>query len=318
LKTLRYLFLFLFIFSITISCSKKSKTGEAKYLVGFSQCNNAEPWRQAMNSNAKKEAEKYKDLIKLEFTDAQQDNSKQIADVENFIRKKVDLLIISPNEAKPLSGVVSKAYRSGIPVIVLDRGLETDDYTCFIGADNRLIGEEAGKYIAKLLKGKGKIVEIQGLPGSPPAIDRSEGFRSIIKNYPDIKIIHTIVADWLRPLAITQMEIVLRAHDKIDLVYAHNDPMAIGAYLAAKNAGREKEMFFIGIDGLPDPSGGVKAVIDGKLEATFLYPTCGKEAIQYAIKILKGEKVPKKITLKTALITKENAEKYYDPDVKFY
>jgi len=303
------------ILSVMVSgCTKK---GDTKYLIGFSQCNNAEPWRQAMNSDAKKEAEKHKD-IKLEFTDAQQDNSKQIADVEGFIRKKVDLLIISPNEAKPLSGVVSKAYQSGIPVIVLDRGLETDDYTCFIGADNRLIGEEAGRYIAERLNGMGKIVEIQGLPGSPPAIDRSEGFRAVIKEYPGIEIVHTIVADWLRPRAITQMEIVLRAQEDIDLVYAHNDPMAIGAYLAAENVNREDDMLFVGIDALPDPSGGVKAVIDGKLSATFLYPTCGKEAIEYAVKILNGEDVPKKVTLETAVITKENAEKYYDPEMKFY
>jgi len=318
MKLLKIFFISILVITLISDCSRKGDKGEAKYLIGFSQCNNAEPWRQAMNSAAKKEAENYKELLKLEFTDAQQDNSKQIADVESFIRKKVDLLIISPNEAKPLSGVVSKAYNAGIPVIVLDRGLETEDYTCFIGADNRLIGEEAGKYIAKTMNGKGKIVEIQGLPGSPPAIDRSEGFRSVIKEHSGIEIIHTIVADWLRPLAITQMEIVLRAQENIDLVYAHNDPMAIGAYLAAKNANRESEMLFVGIDALTDPSGGVKAVIDGRLSVTFLYPTCGKEAIENAVKILNGEEVPKKITLKTAVITNENAEKYYDPEMKFY
>ena len=160
-------------------------------------------------------------------------------------------------------------------MIVIDRAIEGDTYTAFIGADNRLIGREAGELIARLLSGKGDIVEIKGLPGSPPARDRSEGMREAIAAFPGIHIVHDPVANWLREEAMTQMEIALAAHEHIDLVYAHNDPMAMGAYLAAKAKGRDREMKFIGIDALPGPDGGRQAVADGRLEATFVYPTGG-------------------------------------------
>ena len=147
-------------------------------------------------------------------------------------------------------------------------------------------------------------LEIKGLPGSTPARDRSDGFREAIAAYPDIHIIHDPVANGLREEAMTQMEAALAAHPHIDLVYAHNDPMAIGAYLAARAKGRDTEMKFIGIDGLPGLDGGRQAVADGKLAATFVYPTGGKEAVEIAEKILHGEQVPHRITLPTERITK--------------
>ena len=183
---------------------------------------------------------------------------------------------------------------------MLDRAIEGDTYTTFIGADNREIGKAAGEFVAKILKGKGDVVEIKGLPGSPPARDRSEGFREAIAAFPDIHIVHDPVANWLREEAMAQMESALSAHEKIDLVYAHNDPMAMGAFLAAKAKGRDGQMLFVGIDALPGLDGGRQAVADGKLSATFIYPTGGKEAIDVAEKIFKGEKVPKKIVLPTA------------------
>jgi ribose transport system substrate-binding protein len=247
-----------------------------------------------------------KDFPQLEvvFADAQQDNAKQVADVENFLRQHIDLLMISPNEARPLTPIVRKAYESGTPVIVIDRAIEGDTYTVFIGADNMLIGREAGKHIAEVLRGKGRVVEIKGLPGSPPARERSEGMRAEIAGYVGIQIIHDPVANWLREEAMTQMEMALAAHEHIDLVYGHNDPMAIGAYLAAKAKGREKQMKFIGIDALPGLDGGRQAVADGKLDATFVYPTGGRQAVELAAKILGGETVPKKVVLATEKITK--------------
>jgi len=251
-------------------------------------------------------AARAKDFPQMEivFADAQQDNARQVADVETFLRQGINLLMISPNEAKPLTAVVRKAYESSIPVIVIDRAVEGDTYTVFIGADNRLIGREAGKLIGDILGGKGDIVEIKGLPGSPPARDRSEGMREAIAAFPGIRIVHDPVANWLREEAMTQMEIALAAHDRIDLVYAHNDPMAIGAYLAAKAKGRDREMKFIGIDALPGPDGGRQAVADGRLEATFVYPTGGRQAVELAAQILAGEKVERHVTLPTEKITK--------------
>jgi len=281
------------------SCGRRES---GKKVIGFSQANLGEPWRVAMNAQVVERAADFPDLDFV-YADAQQDNAKQVADVENFLRQKIDLLIISPNEAKPLTPVVKRAFDAGIPVIVLDREIEGESYTTFIGANNRQIGFAAGEYAATLLKGKGNVVEIKGLPGSTPARDRSEGFRAAIAKYPDIHIVHDPVANWLREEAMTQMESALAANAHIDLVYAHNDPMAVGAYLAAKAKGRDKEMLFIGIDGLPGIDGGQQAVKDGKLAATFVYPTGGREAVETAVKILKGETVPHRITLPTQRIT---------------
>ncbi|MEW6233960.1 MAG: substrate-binding domain-containing protein [Candidatus Omnitrophota bacterium] len=315
MKTLRgfrsigFLGLSLMLLASIGGCTSKQETAKAKFVIGFSQCNNAEPWRQAMNDAAKAEAAKHPE-IELRFQDAEQKNDLQVNQVGLLLRQGIDLLIISPNEASPLTPVVEEVYKGGIPVVILDRAILSDSYTCFIGADNREIGKRAGEYIAKILDGKGLMVEIKGLPGSPPAIERSEGFREAIKDFPEIKIVHEPVADWLKSKAVDLMKTALQANPQIDLVYGHNDPMALGAYLAAKQVGREKEMKFIGIDALWHE--GVKAVLDGELDATFWYPTCGKEAIEYALKILNGEKVEKTIKLPTALITKENAQEWMD------
>jgi ribose transport system substrate-binding protein len=297
------------LFGVVIGAAGCGKAKSGKHLIGFSQCNLGEPWRVSMNADVAAAARNHPD-IEVAYADAQQDNAKQVADVENFLRQKIDLLIISPNEAKPLTPIVRKVYEQGIPVIVLDRAIEGDTYTTFIGADNKEIGKAAGEFIAKTLNGKGDVVEIKGLPGSPPAKDRSDGFREAIAAHPDIKIVHDPVANWLREEAMAQMESALSAHEKIDLVYAHNDPMAMGAYLAAKAKGRDAQMLFVGIDALPGLDGGRQAVADGKLSATFIYPTGGKEAIDVAEKIFKGEKVTKKIVLPTAMITKENVKEY--------
>lgn len=280
-------------------CGREQGSGK---LIGFSQANLGEPWRVAMNEEVAAAARAHPEL-QVVFADAQQDNARQVADVESFLRQQVDLLIISPNEAKPLTPIVRRAYESGIPVIVLDREIEGDSYTTFIGADNRAIGRAAGEFVAALLGGQGKVVEIKGLPGSTPARDRSEGFHEAIAGFPGLTVVHDPVANWLREEAMTQMEAALSAHERIDLVYAHNDPMAIGAWLAARAKGREAAIKFVGIDGLPGLDGGKQAVTDGKLAATFVYPTGGKEAIDVAVKILAGESVPHRITLSTERIT---------------
>jgi ribose transport system substrate-binding protein len=272
-------------------------------LIGFSQANLGEPWRVAMNAEIAAAAAGHPDL-RIVYADAQQDNARQVADVENFLRQRVDLLIISPNEARPLTPVVRRAFEAGIPVIVLDREIEGDSYTTFIGADNRAIGRAAGEFVAEALGGQGRIVEIKGLPGSTPARDRSEGFREAIAAHPGLRIVHDPVANWLREEAMAQMEAALSAHEAIDLVYAHNDPMAVGAWLAARAKGRESRIRFVGIDGLPGLDGGRQAVADGKLDATFVYPTGGREAIDVAVRILRGDSVPHRITLPTERITR--------------
>jgi ribose transport system substrate-binding protein len=214
----------------------------------------------------------------------------------------VDLIIISPKEAQPLTAPVAKAMDAGIPVIVLDRRLIGDKYTCFIGADNKKIGHAAGEWIKEKLGGKGKLVELKGLMTSTPGQDRDSGFREAIAGS-GIEIIFEADMKWLEPEARTEMESALSRFSKIDCVYAHNDPGAHGAYLAAKAAGREKEMKFVGIDALPQE--GVAYVSQGILDATFQYPTGGAEAIEAALKILKGEPVSKEITLGSRVFDKD-------------
>jgi ribose transport system substrate-binding protein len=217
----------------------------------------------------------------------------------------VDLIIISPKEAAPLTGPVAKAMDAGIPVIVLDRAVLGDKFTCFIGADNKKIGKAAGEWIKQKLGGKGKVVELKGLMTSIPGQDRNDGFRAGIAGS-EIEIIFEADMKWLEPDARKEMESALSRYNKIDLIYAHNDPGAHGAYLAAKAAGREKEMMFVGIDALPQE--GVAYVKQGVLDATFQYPTGGAEAIETALKILKGEKVSKQITLGSRVFDKSNVD----------
>ena len=235
-----------------------------------------------------------------------------MSDVENFLTQQIDLLIISPNEAAPLTAVVKKAFDAKIPVIVLDRKVEGDAYTTFIGGDNVAIGKAAGEHVAGLLPDGGNVAEIRGLAGATPAAERAKGFREGIASVPGIKITAQASGDWLREKGQQQAEALLQANDDIDVIYAHNDPMAEGAYLAAKAAGREKEIKFIGIDALPIPSGGIKAVEEGRLSATFTYPTNGKEAIDAAKTLLIDcGTVEKEQILETQTITKKNAAEVY-------
>ncbi len=280
-----------------------SKAPKSSYTIGMSQCNLGEPWRVQMNAAVKAAADTHPEL-KVVFKDAQNDTLKQRAHVEEFVSAGVDLIIISPKEAQPLTEPVARAMDAGIPVIVLDRRLLGDKFTCFIGADNKKIGRAAGEWIVKTLGGKGRVVELKGLMTSTPGQDRHSGFREGIAGS-QVEIIFEADMKWLEPDARKEMESALARFDKIDLVYAHNDPGAHGAYLAAKAANREKEMKFVGIDALPQE--GVAYVSQGLLSATFEYPTGGAEAIDTALKIFKGEKVPKEITLGSRLFTKENA-----------
>ena len=282
--------------------SASQQMAKPVFTIGMSQCNLGEPWRVQMNADVLAAAQKHANL-KMVFKDAQNDTLKQRAHVEEFVSAGVDLIIISPKEAQPLTEPVAKALAAGIPVIVLDRRLIGDKYSCFIGADNRKIGQAAGEWTKQRLGGKGRVVELKGLMTSTPGQDRNSGFREGIAGS-QIEVIFEADMKWLEPDARKEMESALSRFSKIDLVYAHNDPGAHGAYLAAKAAGREKEMLFVGIDALPQE--GIAYVSQDILSATFQYPTGGTEAVDTALKILRREPVTKEITLGSRLFTKEN------------
>jgi ribose transport system substrate-binding protein len=282
---------------------------QAKYRFGFSQVTTVEPWRVQFNANMKREAEKHPE-IELIIADGQDRTEKQVADVENFITQQVDVLLISPKESAGLTGVVEKAIDAGMPVIVLDRNVDTDRYTQFIGGDNVVIGRAAGEYAVTLLGGAGKasgnVVEIWGGMGTQPAHDRHNGFHEFSdKEAAIVNLLDKQSADWKQQKAYDVMATALKANEQIDLVYGHNDPMAYGAYLAAKDAGREKDIKFLGVDAIPNE--GVAWVHKGELTATFLYPTPGEEGVRQGLKIVNGEKVEKQITLPTQTIDASNA-----------
>ena len=283
---------------------------DKKYVIGFSQATTIEPWRAQFNKDIIAEAAKHPE-VELIITDGEDRTEKQVADVENLIRQEVDALLISPKESAGLTGVVEQAIDAGIPVFVLDRNVETDRYTQFVGGDNVLIGKAAGEWTVEALGGAGKaegnVVEIWGGMGTQPAHDRHDGFHELTDKEPGIKyLLNEQSGDWKQDQAYDIMATALRSNEDIDIVYGHNDPMAYGAYLAAKDAGREKDIKFIGIDALPGE--GVMWVHNGELAATFLYATPGAEGLRQALKFLNGEEVPKAVVLDTMTITKENAD----------
>lgn len=308
MRIIKYLYA-IAIFSLLfffILCAKKVE--KDFYVIGFSQYSSTDPLRIGMNESIFKEAENCDKDIRIKYMDAGQDPVKQKSDIEEFLYENADLVIVAPGEKEIISAGVEKIYREGIPVIILDRMISTKSFTCFIGIDNVEVGRLAASYAVKIINGEGKIIEIQGFPEDEHSIDRSKGFREIIDGYENIEILYTDFAGWIKPLAITKMEKALRLFDKIDLVYAHNDAMAVGAYLASRSHERENRITFVGIGGSEGENGGMQAVLDGKIDATVLYPTYGKEAIQNAVRIFAGQKVAKIKQLKPAIVTKENVE----------
>ncbi|MBF8192532.1 substrate-binding domain-containing protein [Nonomuraea sp. K274] len=282
-----------------------------KFVVGYSQSNNAEPYRAQLNLQLQHFLEKYPDIELLPIADARQSSATQVSQVQNFITQKVDALIVSPTEPAPLTAAVQQACDAKIPVIVLDRTVNTDCYTAFIGGDNVLIGKKAGEEAVRLLPDGGKIVELRGITSNQPQIDRDKGFREAIAANPKIEIIADREGKWLKEQATPIMQQWLAQHPQIDLVYAHNDPMALGAYLAAQAAGRADKIKFVGIDGLAIPDGGIRAVQLGQLSATFVYPTGAQEAADTVNKILHGQPVEKQQVLGTTQVTKDNAADLY-------
>jgi ribose transport system substrate-binding protein len=290
------------------ACSKTDQ-----FVIGFSQANNAEPYRQHVNDELTAAAKAVPNFT-LQIADGAGNVNTQTSQVDNFITQKVDLLLISPFEAAPLTPAIKRAMQAGIPVIELDRKSVGDpgkDYTAFIGGDNYKIAEAAGQYTAtKLLPDGGEVAVLEGLPSSTPAVERLNGFKDGVKGNPKIQVVAEQAADWLPDKAQTAFAAMLQAHPDIKMVYASNDMMAAGARLAAKGAGKEGQIAIIGTDGLPGPAGGIRAVAEGEWAATFTYPTGAKEAIDMAKSILLdcASEVPTVVTVDTTAITPENAK----------
>lgn len=294
------LLLYLLPLLLLLSCQQSKK---ARYVIGVSQCSD-DLWRTTMNYEMEREVGFYKDADII-IKSVKDDTQKQLQDIEYLINQGVDLLIISPNESVAFTPIIQKAYKSGIPVILVDRKIDTDDYSAYIGADNYQIGKDVGFYAAGVLDGKGNIVEIRGWNGSTSDAERHAGFIDGLKNYPNIRIIAEARGDFLKEGARKQMVDILREYDNIDLVFAMNDPMAVGVYEATlQYTGRSP--FIIGVDALTGEGGGVQNIQNNIQDASFIYPTGGDKVIDLAMKILTGKPFQKENILHTTVVDKSN------------
>ena len=297
-----YALIVILIFCLFISsCGQK----EARYVIGVSQCSDDE-WRTQMNKEIRREALFYPG-VEVDIRSANDDNRKQTEDIERFIRRKVDLIVVAPNEAEAITPVIEKAYAKGIPVVLVDRRINSDQYTAYVGADNYEMGRQIGHYITTRLEGKGNVVELTGLKGSTPAADRHRGLMDVLSRTPGIQIVASADAGWFQKSAEQAFDSILTCQPKIDLVFAHNDRMAAGAHTAALRHGRANKMLFVGVDALPGKGLGVELVANGILDGTFIYPTGGDRVIQVAMSILEGKKYQRENLLSTAPVNRQNA-----------
>lgn len=279
--------------------------GERTFLVGFAQDHMANDWRAAQVRDIEREFARYP-FIRFVYTDAGGKTAQQVVDIENLRARGVDLLITSPRDAEAMAPVISSVHKAGIPVILLSRRTIGEDYDIFIGASNRRIAQQAADFFADRMAGKGRILVLQHIPTSTPGIDRTEGFREQLAQYPGLQIAAIKRADSLRHLAIRAVEEALSEGIEFDAIYAQSDSMATGARIALKQAGRDPGA--IPITGIDYISEAREAIRTGEQAASFTYPTFGKEGAEYAIRILRGETVPREVMVDSVMVTRDNVD----------
>ncbi len=286
---------------VLAGCNRNTK----KYVIGVSQCSE-DIWRDKLNDELLMETYQHKD-VELLFASAKDNDKLQTEQIEKFIQRGVDLLIISPNQVHSITPVIDKAYDKGIPVILFDRKTDSQKYTAFIGADNVKVGKTIGEFIAKTLHGEGKVIEIKGLDNSSPAIDRHKGFVQALSKYPDIQLKRTLSGEWTKESGYKSMKSAIADAKDCNIVWGQNDRMAEGARRAMTEAGI-RNVLYVGTDALPSKGGGIEAVHNGKLLASYIYPTRGDMVMQLAMRILKKQPFHRDNYLKGALVTKDNAK----------
>ncbi len=290
--------------TLIVLCGCTSSGKQKRHVIGLSQCMLDDAWREAMINDMRIEASNYDD-VEIIIKDAQNNNETQIQQIRDLIRQKVDVLIISPYQSEPITAVAEEAYRAGIPTIITDRKVNTDQYTSFVGANNYEIGLAAGNYAAHYLPPNAIILEIWGLTQTSPAQERHKGFVDALREREDLSF-RKIEGQWLVDTA--RMELRKLEHpEQIDFVYAHNDMMAIAAreYFMAWDSIRGRDLRIIGVDAVA--GAGLEAVEDGRINASFLYPTGGEQVIRTAMRIIQGEPVDKFIPLRTAPVDHQSA-----------
>ena len=291
------------VFSLLVSCSGG---GKKRYVIGVSQCSE-DVWREKLNQELRVAALYYNNMD-LDIASANDDVRLQTDQINRFVDKGVDLLIVAPGQVS-ISPAIDRAYEKGIPVIIFDRRTRSNKYTVYIGADNREIGASMGEYLAGALPKGGRVVELCGLSSSSPAIERAEGFDSVVAVRPSIDIVAKLHADWTEQGGFRAMDSLLRSpHPDFDCLFAHNDRMAMGARRAAQQHGLDLQRIrFCGIDAMPQKGAGLELVKDGTLFASYIYPTRGDEVMRLAMNILEGKSYQRENRLSSALVTRDNA-----------
>ncbi|WP_426062075.1 hybrid sensor histidine kinase/response regulator transcription factor [Hymenobacter sp. B1770] len=290
---------------LLLAAASCSAPAPQPYRIGFSQCTNGDAWRLAMMAGMQKELSFYPQVT-FRMKDAHDNSAVQREHIAEFLREGIDLLIVSANEAEPITPIVEEAYNRGIPVVILDRRTTSPLYTAYVGGNNQEVGQTAARYISSLLRQRGEVLEILGAAGSSPAVDRHRGFVEGLAAYPGIRRTAQVQGDWKHPSVLRALPAVLRDHPEVDLIFAHNDRMALGAYQVCKQLGLAGRIRIVGVDGLPGPQGGIQMVQDKVMTATLLYSPGGEEAIRTAMKILLRQPFEKENILSTMVIDSTN------------
>ena len=303
-----------------VMCLTGCSRQQPRYVIGVSQCSD-DIWREKQNAELRMGAYLHND-VELRFAAAYDSDERQVQQIDSLVRTGIDLLIVAPNQVQTISPAIDRAYDSGIPVIVFERKTNSKKYTAFISADNYEMGRIMGEYIARQLGGRGRVLEITGLQGSSPAIERHKGFADALARYSGIQLVAVLHGDWTEKSAYESLSLSLSKGEgtQIDYLFGQNDRMAIGArrafieYLersdslpSGKGGGRGSLPRFCGIDGLSGEGGGIQLVLDSVLDASYVYPTHGDQLLDAAVNILDGKPYQKEVMLKSALVTRDNA-----------
>ena len=294
------------IFSLSIllavccGCTSQKKP----YTIGVSQCS-GDIWREKQNAELLMSSYLH-DNVKLSFATAYDSDERQVQQIDSLVNSGIDLLIVAPNQIATITPAIDRAYDSGIPVIVFERKTDSQKFTAFMSADNYEMGRQMGEFVASQLKGTGRVMEIMGLKGSSPAIDRHKGFTDALSNHPGIELVATLQGDWTEQSAYQAVADYRGDLSHIDFVFGQNDRMAMGARRAMMDNGNNTQ-HFCGIDGLPGEDGGIRLVRDSILDASYIYPTHGDRLLQLALDILDGKPYEKETHLMSALVTRDNA-----------
>ena len=296
-----------------LGCSQR----QPRHIIGVSQCSE-DVWREKQNAELCLSSY-FQDGVQLKFAAAYDSDERQIEQIDSLVNSGIDLLIVAPNQVQTISPAIDRAYDKGIPVIVFERKTNSRKYTAFMSADNYEMGRQMGEYIVTRLKGEGRVLEITGLKGSSPAIERHKGFVEAVQDAPGIHVVASLQGDWTEETAYNTTRQWLASHPDahIDLVFGANDRTAMGARRAFEEVFRNTDTRFsqkgdglplyCGIDGLPGKAGGIRLVRDSILDASYIYPTYGDRLLQLAVDILDGKDFQKEIHMQSAIITRDNA-----------